>query len=392
MGLGHILNEFVRDAALPYLEDDHPDVRKAAAATCCKLFVRDPLCYQSSNHSIEIISEILDKLLTVGVADPGTLLVRLLGVFAHVFLDPTIRGTVLATLDDRFDKHLAQAEYVRSLFIALNDEVFSNRVLAIGLIGRLALHNPAYVIPSLRKALIQLLTELEYSTITYVHSYIMLVRFDDERNFSRSREEASRLLTLLASATQRLIKPYALSMLRVLLPKATDANPVVAGQVLLCIGELSSVGGGDFSPHIPQIMSVILSTLSDPAALSKREAALIALGQLCTNTGYVISPIVEHPQLMSMLGRILKTEISVNVRRQVIRLLGILGAIDPYRRKVRLFGVLSISLNRIYFRVSKIPALKLLPKQLMQSLLALLPLLLVQMITIKLLPSIHYWV
>lgn len=83
-------------------------------------------------------------------------------------LDPTIRQTVLSSLHEQFDKHLAQAENVRSLFIALNDEVFQNRETAVGLIGRLATHNPAYVMPSLRKALIQLLTELEYSTVMYV--------------------------------------------------------------------------------------------------------------------------------------------------------------------------------------------------------------------------------
>jgi FKBP12-rapamycin complex-associated protein len=81
--------------------------------------------------------------------------------------DPKIRQIVLANLSERFDKHLAQAENVRSLFIALNDEVFENRVTAVSLIGRLAKHNPAYVMPSLRKALIQLLTELEYSTVMY---------------------------------------------------------------------------------------------------------------------------------------------------------------------------------------------------------------------------------
>ena len=83
-------------------------------------------------------------------------------------LDPKIRQIVLANLNERFDKHLAQAENVRSLFIVLNDEVFENRVTAVGLIGRLAKHNPAYVMSSLRKALIQLLTELEYSTVMYV--------------------------------------------------------------------------------------------------------------------------------------------------------------------------------------------------------------------------------
>lgn len=78
---------------------------------------------------------------------------------------------MLSSLHERFDKHLAQAENVRSLFIAVNDEVFENRVTAVSLIGRLAMHNPAYVMPSLRKALIQLLTELEYSSVTCVWNY-----------------------------------------------------------------------------------------------------------------------------------------------------------------------------------------------------------------------------
>lgn len=80
-------------------------------------------------------------------------------------VDSGIRLTVLSSLHERFDKHLAQAENVRSLFIAINDEVVENRVTAVKLIGRLSLHNPAYVMPSLRKTLIQLLTELEYSTV-----------------------------------------------------------------------------------------------------------------------------------------------------------------------------------------------------------------------------------
>jgi serine/threonine-protein kinase mTOR len=151
---------------------------------------------------------------------------------------------------------------------------------------------------------------------------------------SQCREDASRLITLLTSATHRLIKTYSLSMLKVLLPKTTDANPVVAGQTLLCLGELSSVGGEAFIPHTPQIMSVIISNLGNETALSKREAALSTLGQLCTNTSYVITPLIEYPQLRPLLGRVLMSEPTANMRRQIIRILGILGAIDPYRRKV----------------------------------------------------------
>ena len=81
-----------------------------------------------------------------------------------VEIDPVIRRTVLENLNEKFDQHLAQAENIRCLFIALNDEVFHNRELAIGVIGRLAMHNPAYVMPHLRRSLINLITELEYTT------------------------------------------------------------------------------------------------------------------------------------------------------------------------------------------------------------------------------------
>lgn len=67
---GHALSEFLNEDVLPF-EDDHPGVRQAAAMTCCRILSRDPICYQASNHSIEIVSGVIDKLLTIAVADPG---------------------------------------------------------------------------------------------------------------------------------------------------------------------------------------------------------------------------------------------------------------------------------------------------------------------------------
>ena len=69
--------------------------------------------------------------------------------------DPDIRYCVLASLDERFDAHLAQAENLQGLFVALNDEEFNIRELALSSIGRLSSYNPAYILPSLRKTLIQ---------------------------------------------------------------------------------------------------------------------------------------------------------------------------------------------------------------------------------------------
>lgn len=157
---GHSLHELIRECAVLYLEDEVIEIRKAASLTCCQLLARDPACYQSSNHALQIVLEVLERLLSIGIADP----------------DPTTRFSVLSSLDDRFDHHLSQAENVRSLFIALNDEVFEIRELAMTIIGRLTGHNPAFIMPSLRKLLIKLLTELEYAGI------------------SRQKEESAKLL------------------------------------------------------------------------------------------------------------------------------------------------------------------------------------------------------
>ncbi|TGZ84962.1 FAT-domain-containing protein [Ascodesmis nigricans] len=296
----HILNEFVRDVAMRYVEDDNTEVREAAALTCCQLFVKDPICYQTSNHAIQVVGEVMEKLLTVAIADP----------------DPHIRCTVLNSLDARFDRHLAKAENVRSLFLALNDEVFAIREAAITIIGRLTMHNPAYVMPSLRKTLIQLLTELEYSTVP------------------RNKEESARLLSHLVAASQKLIKPYVEPMVTVLLPKARDSSAGVASSILAALGELAAVGGEDMIQYIPQLMPLIIETLQDQSSLAKREAALRTLGQLASNSGYVIEPYIQYPQLLGILVNIVKTEQDKDLRQETIKLMGILGALDPYKHQI----------------------------------------------------------
>jgi serine/threonine-protein kinase mTOR len=129
-------------------------------------------------------------------------------------------------------------------------------------------------------------------------------------------------------------------MLRVLLLKANDSNPTVAANVLMCLGELACVAGEDANRHIPELMQIIISRLSDPSP-AKRDAALHTLGQVCSSTGYVIAPLVDHPQLLQLLGRIMRTEVTQPVRREVVKVLGILGALDPYRRKVSICSIQS---------------------------------------------------
>lgn len=137
----------MRTAALPYLEDDVAEIRRAAAVACCQLFAKDPICYQTSSHAIEVLSDVLNKLLTVGIADPGSHLLCSSATSYYNVIDSITRKVVLEALQPPFDRHLAQAQNVRSMFIVLNDESIENRMLAVELIGRMSVYNPAYVCP-----------------------------------------------------------------------------------------------------------------------------------------------------------------------------------------------------------------------------------------------------
>lgn len=297
---GHVLNEFVRDVAIKYVEDEDPEIREAAALTCCQLYVRDPIVNQTSYHALQVVGDVIERLLTVGVSDP----------------EANIRQTVLAALDERFDRHLAKAENIRILFFALNDETFAIREVSISIIGRLARYNPAYVIPSLRKTLIQMLTELEFSDV------------------ARNKEESAKLLSLLVQNAQTLIKPYVEPMISVLLPKASDSSPAVAATILKAIGELATVGGEDMLPYKDRLMPIIIDALQDQSSTSKREAALHALGQLASNSGYVIEPYLDYPELLEILQGIIRTEGQRGpLRQETIKLMGILGALDPYKHQ-----------------------------------------------------------
>lgn len=294
---GRILNEFVRDVAINYVDNDNPEIRKASALTCCQLFVHDPIINQTSSHSIQVVSEVIDKLLTVGIGDP----------------EPDIRRTVLWSLDRKFDRHLARPENIRCLFLAVNDEVFSVREAAICIIGRLSSVNPAYVFPPLRKLLVNLLTSLGFA------------------NTARQKEESAQLISLFVANATKLIRSYVDPMVTTLLPKATDANPGVASTTMKAVGELANVGGREMKCYLPQLMPIILDSLQDLSSHAKREAALRTLGQLAGNSGYVIDPYLEYPHLLAVLINIIKTEQTGALRKETIKALGILGALDPYK-------------------------------------------------------------
>ena len=296
---GHQLNEFVRDVAILYVDNNNPVIRKAAALTCCQIYTQDPIIHQTSSHAIRTVAQVVEKLLVLGVADPVA----------------DIRKTVLRSLDSKFDRQLAAPSNIRAQFQAINDADFEVREAAIAMIGRLTDINPAYIFPSLRKLLVNLMTGIQNS------------------RDPKYEEEAARLISIFIANCSKIVKPYVGPLVKTLLPNTTASSLAVATTSIKAIGELATVGGPDVIPYIQQLMPTIIGALQDLSSTAKRDAALHTLGQLASSSGYVIQPYLDYPHLLHLLVNITKSEPEGSLRRETIKLLGILGALDPYKNQ-----------------------------------------------------------
>lgn len=322
---GHDLLEFARESVVVYLDDEDGTTRKDAALCCCRLVVNSLsglACTQfgssrsnrTGGRRRRLIEEIVDKLLIAAVADA----------------DVTVRHSIFSALHGNrsFDDFLAQADSLSAVFAALNDEDLDVREFAISLAGRLSEKNPAYVLPALRRHLIQLLTYLDKSAD------------------SKCREESAKLLGCLIRNCERLIRPYIAPIHKALVARldegngVTSNNAIVSG-VLVTVGDLARVGGFEMRQYMPELMPLIVDALSDGAAVAKREVAVTTLGQVVQSTGYVITPYNEYPHLLGLLLKLLNGELAWSTRREVLKVLGIMGALDPHlhkRNQLRLSG------------------------------------------------------
>ncbi|ONK75400.1 uncharacterized protein A4U43_C03F16460 [Asparagus officinalis] len=241
---GHELLEFARESVVLYLEDEDGNTRREAAICCCRLVANSFFGLASSQFGSSrsnriggtkrrrLVEEIVEKLLIAAVADA----------------DVSVRKSVFSSLHENssFDEFLAQADSLRSIFVALNDEA---------------------------------------------------------------------LVARLSEGT------------------GISANNAIVTGVLSTVGELAKVGGFEMRKNIPELMPLIVEALLDAAAVMKREIAVATLGQVVQSTGYVIAPYNEYPLLLGLLLKLLNGESAWSTRREVLKVLGIMGALDPHVHK-----------------------------------------------------------
>lgn len=246
---GQDLLDFVQRCADHFLLNDQQEIRLETVQTCSRL-LKITIQQDEDSSNMDIISHGLNQLLIVAITD----------------VDPNVRLRVLRSLDETFDNQLAQPGSLNSLLMTLNDEVFEIREIAIMTIGRLSAKNPAFVMPNLRKTLVQLLIEIQHS------------------GMSRNKEQSARMLDHLIVSTPRLISAYMKPILTILVPKLkeADSNPGVILNVLRAIGDLAEVNGGsnEMERWADELLAILLEMLGDAGSTEKRSVALWTLGQL----------------------------------------------------------------------------------------------------------------
>lgn len=301
------LMSFIRRCTNHYLQCEQQDLRLESIKTVAKLLIKaiEKNAYSNSRTLNTLIDESLGKLLSVGHSD----------------FDHEVRYRVLEIFTNPiFDKYLAVEEHMSCLFVAVNDSNSDVSELALCIVGRLSNINPSYTTPVLRQLFVQILMELQYS------------------ESSRNKEQSLRMVNNIISHAPRLTRQFVDTILRVLVPKLTESesNSVMVSTILKAIGDLVEVNGGGNAlvQWLPDLISTQLDILADPNQLEKRSVALWSFGQVISAIGYVVTPYMEFPNLMDMLLNLLKTEQNARDRRETIRVLGLLGALDPYKHRI----------------------------------------------------------
>jgi FKBP12-rapamycin complex-associated protein len=297
---GVCLLPFVRDCLVHYLDHESVFVRQEAVVACCRLLVDPKREHEVAlrGPSAAMVQEVLQRLLQVALADP----------------ERTVRQKLLNEIKPHFDRFLRQPVHLETLFLFLSDEDLHIRIETVKLLGRLALLNPGFVLPPLRQTLMRLIIELQLQSDT------------------NAKEQAAWLLSefLRAEALHRLVRPFMRTIVDVLPLRGKARLATVA---LEALGELCLVMGEEMMPYFQQLMPVILENIQDQSSTLKREVSLRTLGRLVSSTGYVVKPYLQYPDLLPRILSVLREGGNQpwSLRTEILRTVGLLGALDPYR-------------------------------------------------------------
>ncbi|KAJ2745782.1 phosphatidylinositol kinase- protein kinase tor1 [Coemansia sp. BCRC 34301] len=300
------LSEFVRLNILQYLVHADVAVRKQAIHAVSQIVLSDPLYATPIGAGAEIVSQVVHGLVTAAIADRD--------------IDVRLTAITVINSNSLFDFQMGKSQNIQRLLLLLNDEVFDMRLNALAVAGRLSKKNPAYLQPTLRRMVTQLLTE-----------------FDLARS-SSEREECIQLLITLALTAEYWVRPFVDNILQVITPHIDDSPPQLACKLFDIVAALARAGGSHLASYHDRLLTSITLALGDQTSAPKRMSALQALQDCIAHSGLNIDPQTRYQPLFVALTGMVRNE-PEDRRVEITRVIGSIGAIDRRRYKITMANV-----------------------------------------------------
>lgn len=215
-----------------------------------------------------------------------------------------------------FDMLLTHPDCIRPLFIFLgsNNVPLQLRIECANLLGRVTPINSASCLPNYRKLLLQYLSEIEC-----IKSPGLL-----------HREESAKLLYIILSWDEKFVIPYAGALLENIIPKIEDKQISFSESMLNCIGRLAFIKPECIIRKLDSLLNTLNRLIQDQSSTIRRKAALSALSLILKKVDREHVPRDMFSKILLNSVSIIKNELDHSVRREAIRLMGVVGAIDPY--------------------------------------------------------------
>ncbi|GMR53580.1 hypothetical protein PMAYCL1PPCAC_23775 [Pristionchus mayeri] len=311
------LHLFIQYISEGYLVCDSLPLR-LSAVKCCVAMLRplmgdyERVSCQQRVPILSFIQSILKCLLRVSLVDSDV------SVRLCVLGELSLANSTLLSL-------LSQPHLLEFLRLSLKDDSLEMREATLSLLSKIGMLNPSLVFPRLRRVLLETIGQLTNSRDAKVE------------------EHSARLISHMAIQCPKLMRPYLGSLMEAFIPKLKKEYRYVdcTVHILATISELSLVGGSELVDSLPTLFPLLISFITDNSSLARREVALRAMCHLSASTTFSVDVYREYPHLLSLLLSLMKTEMSQSTRRLTMRVLGTLGAIDPYTYKAFCGQVLS---------------------------------------------------
>lgn len=282
---------------IPFLFASEEIIREEAAVTAAKLISPIAKSCCPRGPTADAVECVLSRLLEVVVVDTSV----------------NVRIKVLKSIDKYFDRHLSQVHHLSAIMYLTSDEHFEIRQVSMEIIGKLAEKNPASVLPAMRQSFRKLLTELQSGSDP------------------RLKEETVLTICVFLRALplHRIVPPFVRTMIRVL---PLDSDVRLTSASMEALGALCMVMRQNMLSHVDELLPVIIINLQDRSSRKKQEIAARTLGQLVNASGLVVTPFLQYPQLLPLTLELLsKGDVSIpwTLRTEILRTIGLIGALDP---------------------------------------------------------------